>query len=164
MWFHTLPQHYNLTSVSRIEADNNPVNRSRVSSVLAMVNFIDATRLRVAFCQKRNTTIELIQHEYDRGRSDAARDWANGARRMYAPLIGAWGRFTNDLLSHRYNILVKHVSDMTTAEKLSYENGYNSIARDYIAEHDGADAWDRIQDEIRNFREEHYRKHLRTDA
>lgn len=83
---------------------------------------------------------------------------------MYAQLVGAWGRFTYELLSDRYNILVQHVSDMTTEGKLSYESGYNSIARDYIAEHGGADAWDRIQDEIRNFREEHYRKHLRTDG
>ncbi|QEG02743.1 hypothetical protein Mal15_68640 [Stieleria maiorica] len=83
---------------------------------------------------------------------------------MYAQLIGAWGRFTYDLMAERYDIHVEHVSDITDSNKLSYERGYNSLALDHIAQQDGADAWDAIQDEIRAFRDDYYRKHLGTQT
>ena len=79
---------------------------------------------------------------------------------MYAQLIGAWGRFTYDLMAERYGIHIQHIGCLTDSNKRSYEHGYNSVAIDYIVKKDGADAWDRIQAEIRSFRDDHYRKHL----
>jgi hypothetical protein len=102
----------------------------------------------------------LIQDEYDRGRSDARKDLAKGTRKIYVQTRGAWGKFLFELMRDRYGIFVEHVSDVTSAGKLTYENGYNSIAHEYIENLDGDGTMDRIRAEVDAFRSEHYRKYL----
>lgn len=60
----------------------------------------------------------------------------------------------------RYDIFVEHVSDITTAAKLTYERGYNSISFEYIDGLDGAGTTERIWAEVDSFRAEHYRKYF----
>jgi hypothetical protein len=105
-------------------------------------------------------TIELIQSEYDRGRMDAQKDAAQRARKIFVQTRGAWGRFLCDLMRDRYDIFVEHASDMTTAARLSYERGYNSVNFEYIDERHGAGTTERIWAEVDAFRAEHYSKYF----
>jgi hypothetical protein len=109
------------------------------------------------------STIELIQAEYDRGRADACKDVADGTRKMYVQTRGAWGRFLFELMRDRYGIFVEHVSDITSAAKLSYEGGYNSITHEYVENMDGVGTMDRIHAEVDAFRAEHYRKYFEAN-
>jgi hypothetical protein len=63
----------------------------------------------------------------------------------------------------RHGVVVEHVGDMTTTEKLSYERGYNSITREYIDSKDGEGTMDRIWAEVDDFRTEQYRRYLENN-
>ncbi len=81
---------------------------------------------------------------------------------MYAELRGAWGRFYFDLMQDRYGVFVEHVSDITSEGKLSYEQGYNSVVREYVESIDGPGALSRVWDEVTAFRTAHYKKAFET--
>ena len=63
----------------------------------------------------------------------------------------------------RYGVYVEHVSDMTTAEKLSYERGYNSITREYIDNTGDNGTMEKIWSEVDAFRTELYRNHFENN-
>lgn len=106
--------------------------------------------------------MKLIQEEYDAGRAQAMDDQRAGTRKMYSQLLGAWGRFYFDLMQDRYGVFMEHVSDITSEGKLSYECGYNSVAREYVESIDGPGALSRVWDEVTAFRTAHYKKTFET--
>ena len=136
---------------------NHQVHRSRACDVLQMDNQVfrlgDAGRSAIGA-----PTIDLIQSEYDQGRIDAQSDASRGTRKIFIQTRGAWGRFLFDLMRDRYEIYVEHVSDITTAGRLSYERGYNSVHFEFIDERDGDGTTKRIWNEVDTFRAESYRK------
>ena len=102
--------------------------------------------------------MELIQGEYDRGRSMAQDDFARGQGKMYVQTRGAWGRFLFDLMQERYGIFVEHTSDIVWAKKLSFEMGYNEVAHEHVDSVTGPGSMDRIWEEVNAFRKASYRK------
>lgn len=108
-------------------------------------------------------TIELIQSQFDQGRVDAQQDAFQGTRKLYVQTRGAWGRFLVDLMRDRYDVIVEHVGDMTTAEETSYERGYNSITSEFLDSSCGEGTMKKIWAEVDEFRTELYRKHFGND-
>ncbi|WDI42773.1 nucleotidyltransferase family protein [Bremerella sp. P1] len=108
--------------------------------------------------------IDLIQKEYDRGRSLAEEDVANGERKIYVQTRGAGDEFLSDLMRQRYGILVEYTSDITWNEKRSFEDGYNSVAREYIESVDGKGAIRRVLAEVKTFRDDQYRQYLENNG
>ena len=106
--------------------------------------------------------MKLIQEEFDAGRAQAIDDHRAGERKMYSQLLSDWGRFYFDLMQERYGVFMEHVSDITSEGKLSYERGYNSVAREYVESIDGPGAHDRVWDEVTAFRTAHYKKSFET--
>ncbi len=102
----------------------------------------------------------VVQEEYDRGRRDAERDFANGHGKLFWQTRGSWGRFFFDLMQARYGIYVEHTSDITWDAKLSYEAGYNSVTREHVEAIDGDGEMDRIWEEVQAYRLESYRLYL----
>ena len=66
------------------------------------------------------------------------------------------------LFAQRFSVTVEHTSDITWAEKKSFEDGYNEVIRDYIDEKFGAGSFRAAIDDVDRYRRETYRKYLES--
>lgn len=100
------------------------------------------------------------ERERDRGRSECESYIAKGQLRFYWQTRGAWGDYLTTQMDERFGVEVIHTSDMTTAAKVLFENGYNERMSEHINSTFGDESIKQVLADVEAFRERQYREHF----
>lgn len=106
------------------------------------------------------STAKMNEPEYRRGIRDALSDIKEGERKLYFQTRGRWGKLFTKLMQERFSVRVIYVSDMTDETKSSYEGGYNQTVIENLNETYGVGEYERIWQEIQDYRKETYQQFL----
>lgn len=98
--------------------------------------------------------------EYERGKKQCENDITNGHPQLFWQTRGSWGEILTRLMLERFQVAVEHISDMTTIQLDSYREGYNEITVSYINHKYGLGAYQRVLDEVKQYRTEQYQQFL----
>ncbi|MCA9218506.1 MAG: hypothetical protein KDB27_35800 [Planctomycetales bacterium] len=108
------------------------------------------------------TQMEIVPSEQDRGRAECEADIAIGRLRLFYQTRGAWGDYMANLLNERFDIMVVHTSDMTTAAESSFQAGYNQRMAEYVNATYGASSFESAMEDVETFRMQRYQEYLRN--
>jgi hypothetical protein len=112
----------------------------------------------------RGVAMEHIQSEFDRGQRDSATDQLAGHAKLFWQTRRSWDDKLVEMMKDRFGVEVEHVSDITSSEKKSYEDGYNAATKCFIDKRFGVDAFQSAIKEIEAFRIESHRQYLERTA
>ena len=97
---------------------------------------------------------------FQRGVTDARADIGTGASRYFAGTRGSWGQMFTRLVRERFGVEVVHIDCFTDEERSSYEAGYNGTIVSHLSHRFGAGAFDRVWEEVQEYRQEQYQSWL----
>jgi len=108
--------------------------------------------------------MKRIPKEYEHGKRQAAADVASGRLKLYWQTRASWGDLLARLMAERFGVVIEHVSDITNQSDISYRDGYNQTVAEHINRLFGAGSYQAVLDEVTQYRQEHYRRHLESHS
>lgn len=85
---------------------------------------------------------------------------ARSELKLFYQIRASWGELLTKLMAERFRVSVVYSSDITWAEKLSYERGYNEAVVAYLAMKFGADAYPTVLREVDEYRQLRYKNYF----
>jgi thiol-disulfide isomerase/thioredoxin len=95
--------------------------------------------------------LENIPEEYEKGKTDAQKDIANGVLKIQRSGRGFFFEQTQ-ILREKYGILTANSGGFITSEIVSYNKGYNEISRAEIRKRFGEDFFQKVETEAKALR------------